>query len=246
MEKLVNRVKQDAPNIRTLRDDVPEGLAHVIAKLLVRDPKKRYQKPMEVAEALAPYCWKIGDPPPEVNLFRQPPEDEAQSEMGGANGARPSMPPALAANMNAAMQIQAPVASPPTPSTPPMATPVPPPIVSPLPPPPPPGPDFLAEVLPPSAPLYTTVWTGPSAYTAGGWAETQWPASTGSSSNVDAGPVAEWQHPAPGREDETTSGASATQEAVPNIRTSGSSLVKRRPGFLEGILQAMSRMFSGR
>src|SRR5205823_6529238 len=36
-----------------LRSDVPTELAAVVAKMMAKDPDKRYQKPIEVAQALA-------------------------------------------------------------------------------------------------------------------------------------------------------------------------------------------------
>jgi tRNA A-37 threonylcarbamoyl transferase component Bud32 len=39
----------------TLRPDVPEALWRVVARLLAKDPAQRYQKPAEVAQALAPF-----------------------------------------------------------------------------------------------------------------------------------------------------------------------------------------------
>lgn len=53
MEKLMSRATTDAPRVRTLRAEVPAELDDVVAKMLARDPEKRYQTPGEVAEALA-------------------------------------------------------------------------------------------------------------------------------------------------------------------------------------------------
>jgi serine/threonine protein kinase len=41
--------------IRTIRRDVPEALAEVIARMMARGPENRYQTPNEVADALAPW-----------------------------------------------------------------------------------------------------------------------------------------------------------------------------------------------
>ena len=38
-----------------LRPDVPEELWQVVARLLAKDPSKRFQKPAEVARALVPF-----------------------------------------------------------------------------------------------------------------------------------------------------------------------------------------------
>jgi len=54
-EKVMGRLKGDAPRVSVSRPDVPMGLDSVIAKMLARDPADRYQRPAEVAVALAPY-----------------------------------------------------------------------------------------------------------------------------------------------------------------------------------------------
>jgi WD40 repeat protein len=46
-----------------VRTDVPAGLAAVVAKMMAKDPARRYQKPAEVAQALAPFV-KAGTKPP--------------------------------------------------------------------------------------------------------------------------------------------------------------------------------------
>jgi serine/threonine protein kinase len=61
LEKLMIRSTDDAIPVRTLRRDVPEGLAAVVAKMLARDPNQRYATPAELANALAPFS--IGTAP---------------------------------------------------------------------------------------------------------------------------------------------------------------------------------------
>jgi tRNA A-37 threonylcarbamoyl transferase component Bud32 len=61
-----------------LRPDVPAGLWAVVARLLAKDPARRYSTPAEVAQALAPFCKaeaKAGrlpasDPPPPTSPKR--------------------------------------------------------------------------------------------------------------------------------------------------------------------------------
>jgi serine/threonine protein kinase len=51
-QKLIwHRTKDPAP-IRYVRPEVPDGLAAVVAKMMAKDPDKRYQTPAEVAAAL--------------------------------------------------------------------------------------------------------------------------------------------------------------------------------------------------
>jgi serine/threonine-protein kinase len=54
-DELVLRMQQvePAPDVRTLRDDTPVGLADMIARALEKDPAKRWQTAMEMREALA-------------------------------------------------------------------------------------------------------------------------------------------------------------------------------------------------
>jgi serine/threonine protein kinase len=60
MEKLAARFSHDARLASSVRDDVPTRLDLVLARMLARDPAKRYQTPAEVAEALLPFS--IGKP----------------------------------------------------------------------------------------------------------------------------------------------------------------------------------------
>jgi serine/threonine protein kinase len=48
-------------SIRVLRPEVPEGLAKVLAKMLAKQPRDRYQSAQEIAEALAP-CYLDATP----------------------------------------------------------------------------------------------------------------------------------------------------------------------------------------
>jgi serine/threonine protein kinase len=56
MEKLMARAAKDAPRVSTLRADVPAKLDDIIARMLERDPARRFQTPAEVARALAPFA----------------------------------------------------------------------------------------------------------------------------------------------------------------------------------------------
>jgi serine/threonine protein kinase len=57
-ERLLARFKHDAPFISSLRSDIPAGLDEVVARMLARDPARRFQSPAEAAEALLPFSWK--------------------------------------------------------------------------------------------------------------------------------------------------------------------------------------------
>jgi hypothetical protein len=60
-------VRQPKP-IRELRQDVPEGLAAVIERMMAKEPAERYQTPAEVAEALAAWAQTSIPPPPAAEM----------------------------------------------------------------------------------------------------------------------------------------------------------------------------------
>src|SRR5262249_50614470 len=62
VEKLEAREKHAAVRARALRGDVPLELDAVVAHMLALDPDERYQTPIEVAQALAPFATRTGDP----------------------------------------------------------------------------------------------------------------------------------------------------------------------------------------
>jgi hypothetical protein len=50
------------PSVRSLRPDVPAGLAAVLDRMLAKDPAARYASPGEVADALRPFTAPAGPP----------------------------------------------------------------------------------------------------------------------------------------------------------------------------------------
>jgi serine/threonine-protein kinase len=61
IDKLLAHTEEAATPVQTLRPEVPDGLAEVVARLMSKAPEERYQTPAEVAAALTPFC-KPGDP----------------------------------------------------------------------------------------------------------------------------------------------------------------------------------------
>ena len=53
-----------ADQLRELRPDVPAGLSAVVAKMMAKEPAQRYQKPIEVAQALAQFVKPGAKPAP--------------------------------------------------------------------------------------------------------------------------------------------------------------------------------------
>ncbi|QGJ70650.1 Serine/threonine-protein kinase PknB [Planctomycetales bacterium 10988] len=55
LQKLIARARNDAPLVTTIRPEIPEGVAQIVAKMLARLPEERYQTPVEVSVALEPF-----------------------------------------------------------------------------------------------------------------------------------------------------------------------------------------------
>lgn len=56
IDKLLAHTEEAAPPVKTMRPEVPDGLADVVARLMAKMPEERYQTPAEVAAALTPFC----------------------------------------------------------------------------------------------------------------------------------------------------------------------------------------------
>jgi serine/threonine protein kinase len=69
-QKLVWHGTKEPAAIRTIRPDVPAEVVAVIEKMMAKDKAARYQKPMDVADALAPLTTTPIPPPPESEMPR--------------------------------------------------------------------------------------------------------------------------------------------------------------------------------
>ncbi|MHC4875275.1 MAG: protein kinase domain-containing protein [Planctomycetota bacterium] len=56
LQKMKALATTDPPAIASRREEVPDNLAAVVDRMLLRDPDERFQSAAEVAEALAPFC----------------------------------------------------------------------------------------------------------------------------------------------------------------------------------------------
>ena len=54
----------DARPLNLVRPDVPAELAALVAKMMAKDPGRRFQTPKEVAQALAPFLKEADEAPP--------------------------------------------------------------------------------------------------------------------------------------------------------------------------------------
>ncbi len=74
-ERLRSHAETAPPAVRDLRPEVPPELSDVIARMLMKDPKQRFQTPQQVATALAPFAVQA-----------QPVAAPAPSRDGGRRG----------------------------------------------------------------------------------------------------------------------------------------------------------------
>lgn len=54
-EKLLQRVSQEAPRVRTLRPEIPREIDEIVARMMRRNPAERYATPAELAAVLWPH-----------------------------------------------------------------------------------------------------------------------------------------------------------------------------------------------
>ncbi len=87
--QVLARLEKEPPRVRELRPDVPAELSAVVARMLAKDPARRYQTPAEVAQALAPFCkpgTMAGEPQPAPQRVSQ----AATTELAPRTGSRPA------------------------------------------------------------------------------------------------------------------------------------------------------------
>jgi tRNA A-37 threonylcarbamoyl transferase component Bud32 len=56
VQTILAHLEKEPTPLPQLRSDVPADLWAVVARMLAKDPARRYQKPAELAQALAPFC----------------------------------------------------------------------------------------------------------------------------------------------------------------------------------------------
>jgi serine/threonine protein kinase len=62
--KLVAHQTREPRLVESFRSDVPPGMLAVLRKMMAKEPRDRYQQPIDVAEALAEWADQPIDPPP--------------------------------------------------------------------------------------------------------------------------------------------------------------------------------------
>ncbi len=92
-QKLIWHQTRQPKAVRTIRPDVPEELVAILEKMMAKDPSQRYQTPMAVAEALAPWTQTPIPPPPEKEmpqLSLAAPGTGPTPDSGSGSGSRPT------------------------------------------------------------------------------------------------------------------------------------------------------------
>jgi serine/threonine protein kinase len=104
-QKLIWHQSRMPTPIRTVRPEVPEGLAAVVTRMMAKDPAQRYPSPAAVVEALAPWTQTSIPPPPEREMPRLSPAAQGPGShpdlrpAGGSSTANgPATPPSQPAN----------------------------------------------------------------------------------------------------------------------------------------------------
>ena len=59
-QKIAAHLERTPRSVSDLRSDLPVGLAQVVERMMAKSPDRRYQKPGEVSEALAPFAREDG------------------------------------------------------------------------------------------------------------------------------------------------------------------------------------------
>jgi hypothetical protein len=67
-QKLIWHQSREPQPIQSLRPEVPDGVVAIVAKMMAKDPKDRYQVPAELMAALAPWVATPIPPPPEREM----------------------------------------------------------------------------------------------------------------------------------------------------------------------------------
>jgi serine/threonine-protein kinase len=106
VEKLTLHSTKEPEPIRTLRPDVPAELAEILARMMAKDPRRRYQTPVEVAKELAAFV-RAGTGSRESGVGSREPANEGRE----SPPALPPLDPLASLDLAAATPLR-PVAKP--------------------------------------------------------------------------------------------------------------------------------------
>jgi formylglycine-generating enzyme required for sulfatase activity/serine/threonine protein kinase len=83
-EIVLAHIEQESTPLHEVRADVPVEVSAVVAKMLAKDPKQRFQTPVEVTRALAPFARAAGKPGAAGGVLEPPVRaDGAGTRIGG-------------------------------------------------------------------------------------------------------------------------------------------------------------------
>jgi serine/threonine protein kinase len=95
-QKLIWHRTRQPKALRTLRPEVPEGMAAVVDKMMAKASAQRYATPQEVADALGPWTRTPIPPPPDSEMPQLSPaamgNGPPESGAGSSTAARPAAP----------------------------------------------------------------------------------------------------------------------------------------------------------
>src|SRR5205823_6217453 len=120
-QKLIWHQTKEPTSILALRPGVPKNVVAVVEKMMAKEPSNRYQKPIEVAQALASIVTTPIPPPPEIEMPRLSPAALAVNSTGSTgtptrSNASPPTPAPISrvAKRPEPMPVTAPAVSPST------------------------------------------------------------------------------------------------------------------------------------
>ncbi|MFO0881495.1 MAG: serine/threonine-protein kinase [Gemmataceae bacterium] len=67
-QKLIWHQTRQPRSVRSYRPEIPEGISAILEKMMAKDPRERFQTPLELADALAPWTQTPIPPPPENEM----------------------------------------------------------------------------------------------------------------------------------------------------------------------------------
>jgi serine/threonine protein kinase len=89
VQTILAHLEKDPPPLPALRPDVPEALGAVVARMLAKDPAQRFQKPVEVSQALLPFIKPGRKAPPPVAVVPAPTDSPGRRTMTADDTSQP-------------------------------------------------------------------------------------------------------------------------------------------------------------
>lgn len=100
LEKLIRHGSETPKAISEFRDDVPDAILEVLARMMVKNADERFQTPAEVAAALAPFCENAPTPWESGNHSTGTASDSSTSSPSLSKTTNPDLAGTLPADMS--------------------------------------------------------------------------------------------------------------------------------------------------